>query len=299
MVVTVVGVKGFPRLVRRDFIMKRLVCLVMCLLIAVTAVTVFHVTAADADIDNCVRVLVKYGTSFTRFSVPVDSTFTVKYYLNVNDCTEGITNEGESSQGYLSNIDANVTYDSEFLQTQDSNKQVAKAFPILSASGLISNFTEPGIIYFNASTLGWSFCFDSDECVLASLTFKTLKAGTNGVNPDAVIDLDVKTSCALSTSLDRLVDESVAVEGYNVTPSYDVVKDVTFAVGDADHNNKVAVSDAVKLQRHLASGYDVKIDQYLANVDYSIKEGAKNSLTVKDPTLIRRYLAGGYNVVFS
>ena len=272
---------------------------------AVTAFSVFHVTAADADIDSCVRVLVKYGTSFTRLSVPVDSTFTVKYYLNVNECTEGIMNEDDvtkelvSSQGYISNIDANVTYDSEFLQTQDSNKHADKAFPILSKSGLVTNFSTPGIIYFNASTLGWNFLFDSDECVLASLTFKTLKAGTNDVNPDAVIDLDVKTSCALSTSLDRLVDESVAVEGYNVTPSYDVVKDVTFAVGDADHNNKIAVSDAVKLQRHLAKGYDVKIDQYLANVDYSIKEGAKNALSVKDPTLIRRYLAGGYGVVFS
>ena len=60
--------------------------------------------------------------------------------------------------------------------------------------------------------------------------------------------------------------------------------------GDADGNGVVNLRDVVLTLRHLAGGWDVRIDEKAADVD------ADGDVTLKDTTQLSRYLAGGYDV---
>ena len=60
--------------------------------------------------------------------------------------------------------------------------------------------------------------------------------------------------------------------------------------GDADGNGTVNLRDVVVTLRHLADGWNVRIDEKAADVD------ADGEVTLRDAAQMSRYLAGGYGV---
>ena len=62
------------------------------------------------------------------------------------------------------------------------------------------------------------------------------------------------------------------------------------AAGDADGNGEVNLRDVVLTLRHLAGGWNVRIDEKAADVD------ADGAVTTKDAVQITRHLAGGWDV---
>ena len=62
------------------------------------------------------------------------------------------------------------------------------------------------------------------------------------------------------------------------------------SAGDADGNGVVNLRDVVLTLRHLAGGWDVRIDEQAADVD------ADGDVTTKDAVQVTRYLAGGWDV---
>ena len=279
---------------------KAVISLFLCLLILLSAAVVFPVSAAQMS--DCVHVLVSYDSGFKRFSVPVDKEFTVQYFMNVTDATKGkkyTDEEGNKfdSEGCISNIDAEISYDSNYLTCLSKGKNANAAFPNLQ--GATKNFGIDDKIYFNASAVEEPFyTFNNDDTVLAAIKFKAIKAGNGGLEPDVIIDLKIKTMCALTTKLDRIINNYSANPDVTVIPSFVREDDVTFAVGDVDHNNKINTVDAVRMSRELVGGYSQSIDYYLANVDYAFEDGAKNVFNTKDIVFVRRFLVGGYGVSF-
>ena len=64
-------------------------------------------------------------------------------------------------------------------------------------------------------------------------------------------------------------------------------------VGDVDNDGSITPKDVTLLRRHLAGGWNVKINELNADID---KDG---SITPKDVTRLRRYLAGGWGIVLN
>ena len=62
------------------------------------------------------------------------------------------------------------------------------------------------------------------------------------------------------------------------------------AVGDADEDGEVGLTDVAQITRYLAGGWDIAVDSTVADVN---KDGEVN---LKDAVLLRRYLAGGWDV---
>ena len=61
--------------------------------------------------------------------------------------------------------------------------------------------------------------------------------------------------------------------------------------GDVNEDGSVDLKDVTILRRHLAGGWNVKINEYNSDVN------GDGSIDLKDVTILRRYLAGGWGIV--
>ena len=145
-----------------------------------------------------------------KYVVNVGDTFTYTYYLNVSEPTKDYVYDGESSQGYISNVDARTDIDRSFVTpVYSSRTDLNKTFPIISKGALSANFFgEEDAIYFNASTTSWDFCFDDDGCILASMVFKADKEGETDINT-VITDM-----CAMTIDLDKIVKQSTVLSPF-------------------------------------------------------------------------------------
>ena len=62
--------------------------------------------------------------------------------------------------------------------------------------------------------------------------------------------------------------------------------------GDLNMDGTVNLKDAVLLRRYIAGGWDVTLDETLANVN------GDKQVNLKDVVVLRRYIAGGWNIAF-
>jgi len=63
-----------------------------------------------------------------------------------------------------------------------------------------------------------------------------------------------------------------------------------YILGDANGDGKITLKDAVIIQRYIAGGWGVEIDEKIADVNKDDK------VNLKDAVLIQRYVAGGWNI---
>lgn len=173
--------------------MKRIISVLLVLLLVfsvfsvnIAAVSVDDLIQKSGEDSNIATITVKdQGEVVEVRKVAVGDTINIKYYMNVNNVTEGNTYKDspaaaeEDSQGYLENIDARILFDNTALESSFSSKYKEKTFPIFGKGGITINpyDTKSGGLNYNASSIGWDYCFDSDDCVLFDITFTVLKAG--------------------------------------------------------------------------------------------------------------------------
>ena len=84
----------------------------------------------------------------------------------------------------------------------------------------------------------------------------------------------------VSVPMNYALNADVVVE--DPTPSY--------KPGDLDNSGAVDVTDVVLTRRHIAGGYEINIEEEVADVNKDA------TVDVTDVVLIRRYITGGYEV---
>ena len=104
-----------------------------------------------------------------------DDIFEYDFYLNVSSITAGNTWEGEDSDGCIASVDGYVSYDKSKLELMfNPPADVSTYWPILSLDGVVYNTADDEGLFFNASTNGWDYLFDDNDCVLVRCFFKVL-----------------------------------------------------------------------------------------------------------------------------
>lgn len=200
--------------------MKKVLAIILSIIMIISSVAVFSISTTAAT--NVANITIS-GTEMedTTISVPVGETFMCYYCMDVSDATSDMVYDKESSQGYISNFDATVFYSNNALVPQIHKNERDKIdtkyhFPVLSMSGPVYNMdatiepkdvdpskgmksTDKDII-FNASSIGWDYCFDNPDAVLIQMPFKVEQAG------DLFIDLKIRTMCALDVELTKIID---------------------------------------------------------------------------------------------
>ena len=179
-----------------------------------------------------------------KYVVNVGETFTYTYYLDVSEATKDYVYDGESSQGYISNVDARTDIDRNYVTPVYSSKtDLNKTFPIISKGALSANFFgEEDAIYFNASTTSWDFCFDNDGCILASMVFKAGKEGETDINT-VITDM-----CAMTIGLDKIVKQSTVLSPFTSiqvigAPKWVEPSESTQATGESETASETSQSE--------------------------------------------------------
>ena len=107
---------------------------------------------------------------------------TVKYtcYLNVYDATQGNIWQNDDSQGFLANVDALLSFDENYLRLSEIESKNS-VWPIIGDFTRYYCKSGEGL-YYNATTDGFEFNFNSNDCILITCSFEVLKKGATDLN---------------------------------------------------------------------------------------------------------------------
>ena len=206
---------------------KKVLSFIITVLMIFSCITTSALPVFAEELSNSPEKLTVISDGSDTMEVEVGSTFTYTFCLNVYDATAGKIWHSEDSQGYIANIDAETDFDSEYLDLLfDPQSSVNAYWPVLSEAGIMYNISdEDSTVYFNATTNGFDYLFDQNDCILIQCTFTAVKSGTTNINTR------IKEMFAQDDNISPLITDYIDnVTGIERNSSTDQTKKVTVTV---------------------------------------------------------------------
>ena len=246
--------------------MKKLLSILLCLILALSAVLSLSFSAA-AEGDE----LIVHLPDGSSLSVPVGQEFTVTTHL-------------ESGEKLIVNGQVYVPFDSNYLSvvpygpvTANGTKSTKKYFfPLVYGSSLTSNLTRQDAIYFNFSSTDGIIAFTGSDNILCRLRFKAIAPGETN----------------LSTDIEYMLNEDEVKVYFGGEPDADINPQITYSTelaafvhGDADSDFDVSIRDVTALQK-ICAGFIMAYDTDAADAN------SDGTVTLRDAVAVRKFLAG-------
>lgn len=252
--------------------MKRLLCAAL-ILIMIAAMTVVAASADSAPAETGASVLTVTANGANPVQVEVGNEFIVRVGLKASD--EKILN----GQIHMEYDPAYVAFDPHMIYADYFEEDAMEAYSFPSSiytSGLVINYSNPGIINYNFTKARGVAVFNSTDALFARFRFKATAAGKTDITHIIQYMIDVNDQ--------RIYYANEPCEGAD--PEMKItIEPAAACIGDADNDNEVTILDATFAQR-VAAGADLSYDAAKADVT------GDKALSLKDAIVIRKYLAG-------
>ena len=255
--------------------MKKLLCLILALMMVLTAVLSLTVSATD-EVEGDYLIITADGQDPVAVEVGNEFIFRVGLYAGPTKILDG-----QATIKYDSSLLEVVKY--EVADKDGDYSMEAYCFPnSIYKTGPVMNVDNPGEVNYNFTKANGIAVFDDASQLFARFRFKAIAPGKTDLTNIIQYMIDVQEI--------RIYNKDLAnpeVGPYMVQ----TIEPSLGCVGDADDDYQVTILDATMMQRAAAGvvdGLDLTVAD--TNGDYMV--------SLKDAIAVRKYLAGiGENAV--